>query len=138
MSSAPLDIIFSPVNAAAPDTAEPRRFAALEEAELDALIERVREARDHDLALDASDLSLLLDALMTLASVHERLEHDDLTIAKLQDSSSVWCAVSFRRARVTARPGYASDVAVSFSICAAARGQFHGSQRSGSRRTAFA
>jgi len=72
------------VNAAAPNTAEPRRFAALGEAELDALIERVREARDHDLALDASDLSLLLEALMTLASVHERLEHDDLTITKLK------------------------------------------------------
>lgn len=72
------------MNAAATDTAEPRRFAALGEAELDALIERVREARDHDLALGAADLSLLLDALMTLASVHERLEHDDLTITKLK------------------------------------------------------
>ena len=69
---------------AASDTAGPHRFAALGEAELDALIERVREARDHDLALAAADLSLLLDALMTLASVHERLEHDDLTITKLK------------------------------------------------------
>ena len=72
------------MNATATDTADPHRFAALGEAELDALIERVREARTHDLALAASDLSMLLDALMTLASVHERLEHDDLTIAKLK------------------------------------------------------
>ena len=84
MSSPATDIIFVLVNTTATDTADPHRFAALGEAELDALIERVREARTHDLALAANDLSLLLDALMTLASVHERLEHDDLTIAKLK------------------------------------------------------
>ena len=84
MSSSGADNIFVPVNATPIDTAEPHHFAALGEAELDALIERVREARDHDLALGAADLSLLLDALMTLASVHERLEHDDLTITKLK------------------------------------------------------
>ena len=53
-------------------------------AELDALIRRVEEARDHGLALSAADLGLLLNALLTLASVTERLEHDDLTLARMR------------------------------------------------------
>ena len=59
-------------------------FAELPEHELDALIRRVEEARDHGLALSAADLGLLLNALLTLASVTERLEHDDLTLARMR------------------------------------------------------
>ena len=59
-------------------------IAALDERGLDALIERVEEAIEHDLALSGADLSLLLEALVTLAAVSERLEHRDLTIAKLE------------------------------------------------------
>ena len=60
------------------------RIAALGEAELDALIKRVEEARDNAFALEPDDLSMLLEALVTLAGLAERLEHDDLTIAKLK------------------------------------------------------
>ena len=66
-----------------PAAAEPR-FADIAEHELDALIGRVEEARDHGLALSAVDLGLLLNALLTLANVAERLEHDDLTIARMR------------------------------------------------------
>ena len=59
-------------------------IGALDERGLDALIERVEEAIEHDLALSGADLSLLLEALVTLAAVTERLEHKDLTIAKLE------------------------------------------------------
>ena len=59
-------------------------IGALDERGLDALIERVEEAIEHDLALSGADLSLLLEALVTLAAVSERLEHRDLTIAKLE------------------------------------------------------
>ena len=59
-------------------------IASLDERGLDALIERVEEAIEHSLALEASDLALLLDALVTLAAVSERLEHNDLTIGKLR------------------------------------------------------
>ena len=66
-----------------PAAAEPR-FVDIAEHELDALIRRVEEARDHGLALSAADLGLLLNALLTLANVTERLEHDDLTIARMR------------------------------------------------------
>jgi len=59
-------------------------IGALSEQQLDELIGRVEQARDNQLALAPEDLSLLLAALVTLAAVSERLEHDDLTIAKLK------------------------------------------------------
>ena len=52
--------------------------------ELDALIARVREAKEHKLALGPDDCQLLLDALLTLATMHERLADNDVTIGKLQ------------------------------------------------------
>ena len=66
------------------DAAKAPGIASLDERGLDALIERVEEALEHNLALAASDLALLLDALVTLAAVSERLEHNDLTMAKLR------------------------------------------------------
>lgn len=56
----------------------------LDDAALDALIARVEEAREHQLALSPEDLGQLLGALTMLAHVHERLEHSDLTIGKLK------------------------------------------------------
>jgi len=54
------------------------------EAELDALVERVTEARAHNLALSAGDYDLLLGALLTMANMHEQLSHSNLTIHKLR------------------------------------------------------
>lgn len=59
-------------------------FAVFSEAELDALIERVEAAKVHNLALSAADYQLLLDVVLTLANMQERLSHNDLTIAKLR------------------------------------------------------
>ena len=53
--------------------------------------------------------------------------------------SGIECGVSFRRVRVTGRRDYAALIAAAVSSAAfAAPGQFHGSQRSGSRRTSLA
>jgi len=56
----------------------------LDDDALDALIHRVEQAREHQLALSPEDLGQLLSALVMLAHVHERLEHRDLTIGKLK------------------------------------------------------
>ena len=59
-------------------------FVVFTEAELDALIDRVEAAMVHNLALSAEDYRLLLDVVLTLANMQERLSHNDLTITKLK------------------------------------------------------
>ena len=56
----------------------------LSEAELDALIERIAEAKAHNLALSAADYDVLLSAITTLANMQERISHNDLTISKMR------------------------------------------------------
>jgi transposase len=51
---------------------------------LDALIARVTEAKENNLALSAQDSQLLLDALLTLASMQCRLTDHNVTIHKLR------------------------------------------------------
>lgn len=51
---------------------------------LDALIKRVAQAKEHDLALSPDDCQLLLDALLTLASMQEHLASNKVTIGKLR------------------------------------------------------
>jgi len=52
--------------------------------ELDALIQRVSEAKEHNLALTPEDCQLLIDALLTLASMQENLASNSITIHKLK------------------------------------------------------
>ena len=59
-------------------------FVDLPESDLDGLIERIEQAREHNLALSGDDYALLLNAVLTLASMQERLSHNDLTIHKLK------------------------------------------------------
>ncbi len=54
------------------------------EAELDALIERVRAAVAHGLSLSVEDMQLLLKALLSLAHLQERLAESDITLHKLR------------------------------------------------------
>jgi transposase len=56
----------------------------IDEAALDALIDRLEEARDYDLTLSSSDCQLIIDALLTLANLHERLADNDITLKKLR------------------------------------------------------
>ncbi len=56
----------------------------LSESELDALIERIAEAKAHNLALSAADYDVLLNAIMTLANMQERLSHNDLTLSRMK------------------------------------------------------
>jgi len=51
---------------------------------LDALIERLNEARDYNLTLSADDIQLLLTALATLMTLQDRLSNNDVTVHKLR------------------------------------------------------
>ena len=59
-------------------------FTDIDNDALDALIERVSEAKEHELALSPDDCQLLLNALMTLASLQENIASKDVTIHKLK------------------------------------------------------
>jgi transposase len=61
-----------------------KSFNDIDSDELDALIKRVSEAQKHELALSPQDCQLLLDALLTLASMQENLASKDVTINKLR------------------------------------------------------
>ncbi|MBT4837727.1 MAG: transposase [Methylococcales bacterium] len=52
--------------------------------EIDALIGRLEEAIEFDLALSKSDIRLLINAVLTLASMQERLQDKDITLHKLR------------------------------------------------------
>lgn len=52
--------------------------------ELDALIQRVEEAIEHEIALTPSDCNLLLNALLTLATIQEKLQEKSVTVNKLK------------------------------------------------------
>jgi hypothetical protein len=51
---------------------------------LDSLMQRLIEARDFELALSAADLQLLIQALLTLTHLQERLQDNDITLKKLR------------------------------------------------------
>ena len=57
---------------------------ALDVKELDALIIRLEEAIEHGLALSTDDTRLVLNAIVTLASMQERLSSKDVTVYKLR------------------------------------------------------
>ena len=61
-------------------------FTEIDDQELEALIARVTEAKENNLALSPQDSQLLLDALLTLASMQDRLTHHNVTIDKLRIS----------------------------------------------------
>ena len=51
---------------------------------LEALVARVTDAQEHGLALSQADTQLLIDALITLAALQERLSDKDVTLHKLR------------------------------------------------------
>ena len=61
-----------------------KAFTDIDAEALDALIQRVTDAKEHQLTLSAEDCQLLLDALVTLASLQEKLAGNDITIKKLR------------------------------------------------------
>ena len=60
------------------------QFIDLTEGELDALLDRIEQAKTHNLALSVGDYELLLGAVLMLANMQERLEKNDLTLHKLR------------------------------------------------------
>jgi transposase len=61
----------------------------INEKELDELIERIQAAIDNDLSLSVADMQLLLNALMTLAHLHERMADNDITLHKLRKLAGI-------------------------------------------------
>lgn len=61
-----------------------KTFTDIDAEALDSLMQRVAEAKEYNLALSAEDNQLLLDALMTLAHLQERLANNDITLHKLR------------------------------------------------------
>lgn len=59
-------------------------FVDLSESELDALLERIEQAKTHGLALSIGDYELLTGAVLMLANMQERLENNDLSVLKLR------------------------------------------------------
>ncbi len=59
-------------------------FTDIDGQALEALILRVSEAKENNLALSPEDCQLLLDALVTLASMQDRLANHDVTVHKLR------------------------------------------------------
>jgi len=58
-------------------------------AELDALIKRVEQAKEHQLTLSSEDCQLLIDTLLTLATLQEQMACSDITINKLRKLSGI-------------------------------------------------
>jgi transposase len=61
-----------------------KAFTDIDSKALEALIARVSEAKENNLALSSEDCQLLLDALVTLASMQDRLANHDVTVHKLR------------------------------------------------------
>lgn len=61
-----------------------KSFTDIDDKALEALIMRVTEAKENNLALSPEDCQLLLDALLTLASMQTRLANHDITVHKLR------------------------------------------------------
>lgn len=61
-----------------------KSFTDIDGVALEALIARVSEAKENNLALSPDDCQLLLDALVTLASMQDRLANHDVTVHKLR------------------------------------------------------
>ena len=59
-------------------------FKHISALELEALMQRVEHAIDHDLTVEASDLSLLLQAIQTLAYLQTSIEEKNTTLTKLR------------------------------------------------------
>lgn len=59
-------------------------FTEIDGQALEALITRVTDAKENNLVLSEQDSQLLLDALLTLASMQDRLTHHNVTIHKLR------------------------------------------------------
>lgn len=64
-------------------SAEPN-IHSISEKDLDALIERIAEAKEHNLALSVADYDVLLNAILTLANMQERLSHNELTQSRMK------------------------------------------------------
>ena len=61
-----------------------KTWTDLSDQEVEHLMTRIKEAQAHHLALTPDDTQLLLDALMTLACLQERLNDKDVTLHKLR------------------------------------------------------
>lgn len=73
-----------PSNDTANERSSSTAFVDLSENELDALLDRIEQAKTHGMALSAGDYELLSGAVMMLANMQERLDNNDLSVHKLR------------------------------------------------------
>jgi hypothetical protein len=66
-----------------------KAFEELSQAELDGLIERVKDAAAYGLALSAEDLQWLLNALLMLAQIQARMAEQNITLQKLRKLAGI-------------------------------------------------
>ena len=64
-------------------------FTELNDTELDGLIERISEAIEHELSLSIEDMRLLLNALLMLTELQQRLSDKDVTLHKLRKLAGI-------------------------------------------------
>ncbi|WP_305973456.1 IS66 family transposase [Rheinheimera baltica] len=94
---------------------------------------RVTEAKEHHLALNPEDCQLLLDALVTLASMQHRLAHHDVTVHKLRkllgiEKSSEKRAAVCKTSNATGHPKKPTDPTDEGSAPVKPRVVFHAMQ----------
>ena len=61
----------------------------ISETQLDALIERVKAAVEHELSLSSEDMQLLLQVLLSFAHLQERMAESDITLHKLRKLAGI-------------------------------------------------
>ena len=73
-----------PMSTQTPTQPEAPAVRELSEKQLDGLMQRIREACDYNLALSSDDYDVLMNAVLMLANMQERLSNNDLTMSKLK------------------------------------------------------
>lgn len=66
-----------------------QNFTELDSKALDELLQRVQEAKEYALALSSEDYDIFLNALKTLAALHERLSDKAITLHKLRQLAGI-------------------------------------------------
>ena len=76
-----------------------KNIQEIDKVALNQLIERVEHALEHDLALSVEDIRLLLTAILTLSTLQEKIEQDDVTLYKLRKLLGIVKQSESRRAK---------------------------------------
>ena len=65
------------------------KHKTLSPAQLDALIDRIKQAQEHQLALSPEDLQLILNSLLSLITMQHELASQSITVKKLRKLAGI-------------------------------------------------